>query len=107
MKKAKIITNEISQNLNMQKNIFKLLLFALISLFVVYIYLVGSITFNIVARRTFENVVISLNSELNQLESEYLTNISKIDRQYAYTKGFVDMGQNIFVTRNINQVAVR
>lgn len=107
MKKAKIITNEISQNLNMQRNIFKLLIFASISLFVVYIYLVGSITFNIVARRSLENTVIALNSELNQLESDYLTNVNKIDKEYAYTKGFVDMGRNIFVTRSINHVAVR
>lgn len=107
MKKAKIITNEISQNVNMQRNIFKLLIFASISLFVVYIYLVGSITFNIVARRSLENTVISLNSELNQLESEYLTNVNKIDKEYAYNKGFVDIGNNIFVTRSINHVAVR
>lgn len=76
-------------------------------LFVVYIYLVGSITFNVIARKSLETTVIGLNSQVNQLELSYLGSVNKIDKEYALSKGFVDVHQNIFASRDINHVAIR
>jgi hypothetical protein len=107
MKKEKSISNEISQSVSIQKKIFKIMLFGSVLLFMTYIYLVGSITFNIIARRSLNNTITVLTGQLNTLESTYLNSVNKIDKKYAYSLGYVDVGQNYFVTRSINHVAIR
>jgi hypothetical protein len=107
MTKAKAITNDIVENINTQKILFRILIASSILLFGVYIYLVGSIIFNVIARKSLDKTVIVLKSEVNQLELSYLKTVSSIDKEYAKTQGFVDTHQNIFASRNINHVAVR
>jgi hypothetical protein len=107
MSTAKLITNEISKNINTQKKLFRFLFTSSIVLFAIYIYLVGSITFNVVARKSLENTIAGLNGHINQLELNYLNKINDIDKDYALSKGFVDVKQNVFATRDINYVALR
>lgn len=107
MTKAKEITNDIAQNINTQKILFRALITGSIMLFAVYIYLIGSITFNVIARKSLESTIASLTSRVNQLDLTYLNNINEINKDYALSKGFVDVHQNIFVARNINHVAIR
>lgn len=107
MSKAKAITNEITQNINTQKILFRILLTGSALLFVVYIYLIGSITFNVIARKSLENTAISLTNNVNKLDLIYLDNVNKIDKEYAESKGFVDVDQNLFASRSINHVAIR
>lgn len=106
--KAKIITNEIAQNINTQKVLLRILLVGTASLFLVYIYLVGSITFNIIARKSLESTLTTLSANVNKLDLAYLSDVNKIDKDYAISKGFVDVKDSIFASRNnINQVAIR
>jgi len=107
MTRAKAITNDISANINTQKVLFRVLISSLVVLFVVYIYLIGSITFNVIARKALENTAANLTNSVNQLNLTYLNSVSKIDKEYAQAKGFVDVNQNIFAARNINRVAIR
>lgn len=107
MTKAKEITQDIRENINTQKILFRILISSSIMLFVFYIYIVGSITFNVIARKSLENSMTNLTNEVNQLEISYLNNLNKIDKEYAYSKGFVETKQNIFVSRSINHVAIR
>ena len=107
MTKAKAITNDISQNINTQKMLFRILITGTVLLFTVYIYLIGSITFNVIARKSLENTVASLSSKVNQLELSYLNSVNGINKEYALSNGFVDMHQNIFASRDINHVAIR
>lgn len=107
MTKAKQITNDIAQNLNTQKILFRILITGSVMLFAVYIYLIGSITFNVIARKSLENTLSDLTSRVNKLDFTYLNNVNKIDRDYALSKGFVDVHQNIFASRDINHVAIR
>jgi len=107
MIKAKEITNDIAQNMNTQKVLFRVLITSSVMLFAVYIYLVGSITFNVIARKSLENTVTELTSHVNNLELTYLNNVNTIDKEYALSKGFVDVHQNLFAERNINHVAIR
>lgn len=107
MSKAKAITNELSYNIGIQKTLFRIMIIAIVSLAVVYIYLIGSITFNVVARKTLEGTIVGLTSEVKELEIQYLSDINKIDKDYAMSKGFVDVHQNIFASRGDNQVAIR
>lgn len=107
MTKAKAITNEIAENINTQKILFKILISGTVLLFGIYIYLVGSITFNVIARKSLDNTVVALKSEVNKLELTYFKTVSEIDKEYAKTQGFTETHQNIFVARNINHVAIR
>ena len=107
MTKAKEITNDISQNINTQMVLFKVLIAGSIILCSVYVYLVTSITFNVIARKSLENNIVSLTSKVNQLDSTYLNNINSINKDYAISKGFVDTHQNLFAERDTNRVAIR
>lgn len=107
MNKAQQITNDIAQNTNTQKILFRALITGSVLLFAVYIYLIGSITFNVIARKALENTATELTTHVNELDLAYLNNINDINKEYALSKGFVDVNQNIFATRNINHVAIR
>lgn len=107
MTKVKVITNDIVQNKNTQRIIFNVLLSSIITLSVVYIYLIGSITFNVLARKSLESTVRTLGSEVSELELTYLNSTNKIDKNYATSLGFVDVKDNIFASRNNSRVAVR
>jgi len=107
MTKAKAITNDISHNINTQKTLFRVLITGSAILFAVYIYLIGSITFNVIARKSLENTYASLNGKVNQLELTYLSNVNSTDKNYALSNGFVDVSQNIFASRDVNHVAIR
>jgi hypothetical protein len=78
-----------------------------IALSVIYIYLIGSITFNIVARKSLENTIATMTSKVNKLDLTYLNKINEIDKNYALANGFVEVHQNLFVSRDVNHVAIR
>ena len=107
MTKAQAITNDIKENTNTQRVLFRILISGSIVLCFTYIYLIGSITFNIVARKSLENTVSVLDSKVNNLEITYLGEVNKADKSYAESQGFVDVSQDIFASRDVNHVAIR
>lgn len=108
MTKTQKITNEITQNVNVQKKLFRILASGSIILFAVYVYLVGSITFDVIARKSLETTIATLTSEVNNLDLTYLNNTNKINKEYALANGFVESHQNIFVLRDTaSRVAIR
>ena len=107
MTKAKAITTELSHNMNTQKMLFRIMIISLVVLFTAYVYLIGSITFNVIARKSLESTIANLTTEVNELEISYLDGLNNIDKDYALSKGFVDVRQNIFASRSINHVAMR
>lgn len=107
MTKAKEITIDIQENINTQKVLLRLLICLAVLLCGVYFYLIGSITFNIVARRSLENTIANLSSEVNNLDLAYLGKINEINKEYAINNGFVEVRQNLFVSKEVKSVAVR
>lgn len=107
MTRAQAITKDISENINTQKVLFRVLLGSVVFLAVIYIYLIGSITFNIVARKSLENTIATMTSQVNKLDLTYLNKVNEIDKDYALTNGFVEVRQNLFVSRDVNHVAIR
>ena len=107
MSKTKAIANDIAKNINTQRIILKILLASLLSLSVVYIYIIGSITFNVIARKSLENTQRILGSNISNLELTYLSNMNEINKTRATTLGFIDSKSNIFATRSIIHVAIR
>ncbi|HAE36677.1 MAG: hypothetical protein UR85_C0008G0017 [Candidatus Nomurabacteria bacterium GW2011_GWF2_35_66] len=107
MSKTKAIANNIAGNTSTQMILFKILVGSLITLSVVYIYMIGSITFNVVARKSLENEARILGSNISELELTYLSDMNNINKALATSRGFVDMKSNIFATRTITHVAMR
>ncbi len=108
MQKAKAITNDIVENTYTQKMILKILVSLLLIVFFVYVYFIGSITFNVLARRSLENNLKVLGGEVSQLEIAYLNKTNEINKNYVLSLGFVENEPDIFVTRSSSdQVAVR
>ena len=107
MSKTKAITNDIVRNTSTQRIIFRILLGSIIALSVVYVYIIGSITFNVIARKSLDNTARVLGSDISEKELTYLNNINQVNKEYATTLGFVDIKSNIFATRSITHVAMR
>ncbi len=107
MSTAKAITNNIVENSHTQRTIFRALISALVLLSLVYIYLIGSITFNVLARKSLDTTVHNLGSQVSSLELTYLSETSGIDQNYAQSLGFVDVQNSIFATRDTPRVAMR
>ena len=105
--RTKIITNEIVENGDTQRLIFRVLLGSIFALSIVYIYFIGSITFNVLARKTLETSVRTLGGHVSELELTYLDSTNKIDKNYALSLGFVETHQNLFATREFDRVAIR
>jgi len=107
MSKVKTITVDIIENNYTRKILFKGLVLSLAVLGILYVYFIGSITFNVLARKSLENNIRVLSSNISQLELVYLNNLNQIDKDYSLEKGFVDAKNNIFAIRPINRVAIR
>ena len=107
MSKAKEITTNIVENSYIQKILLRILISSLIVLSVIYIYFIGSITFNVLARKTLEGTVRNLSSNISNLELTYLSSANKINKDFALSKGFVEINNNIFATRGSARVAMR
>jgi len=89
--------SKISKN----KKILRLVLSVFLITFFAYLYLVGSITFKVIARKDIENEIKNLNSSLSQLELEYLTLDRQINLDLAKQLGFVESPKTFFAYRKI------
>jgi hypothetical protein len=107
MSKAKAITTDIIENSHTQRTLFRVLVGSLILLSIVYVYLIGAITFNVLARKSLESSTRTLGSHISELELTYLAAANKIDKNFAIAQGFVDVKNNIFATRTTDRVALR
>ena len=107
MSKTKAIANNITESSETQKLLFRILISGIILIGIGYVYFIGSITFNVLARKSLEAEVKTLGNNISQLELTYLNKVNEIDKEYALAHGFVDIHENIFATRSITHVAIR
>jgi len=107
MSKTKAIANDIRWNIKTQKVIFSVILGSLLTLFVVYVCIIGSITFNVIARKSLEKTVLALGNNISQLELTYLSSMNDVNKTRAMALGFTDTKTNIFASRSITHVAIR
>ncbi|MBP6931288.1 MAG: hypothetical protein KBD48_00465 [Candidatus Pacebacteria bacterium] len=108
MNKAKEITQTLGTDMNMQRIVFRVLVSSLVLLAMVYIYFIGSITFNVIARKTLETNMHELGSRVSNLELSYLASSNSVDKNFALSVGFVDATSPIFATRSVaSRVALR
>lgn len=107
MNKTKEIANDIKVNTKTQRVIFRILVGSLFSFFIVYICIIGSITFSVIARKSLEKTSQTLGNNISNLELNYLSDMNQINKTRALALGFVDINSNIFAKRSITNVAMR
>lgn len=93
-------SNILALDLNLRRKFFFGFLGFVVLSFVVYIYLIGVIVFNIVERKNAEAEMKSINNHLTQLEFEYLNKSRGISLEYAKTLGFKEPSKIGFVGRS-------
>lgn len=91
-------TNIINNN-DIEKRIFKNMLCFAGFLSICYLFLLGDMVWNIVARKNLESHVVALNTEVGSLELEYLALSSKVDLNLAHSLGFNEASVKKFATR--------
>jgi len=107
MKNIQSIKENIVENADIRRTLFYSLICVFILLSAVYLYLISSITFNVLARKSLDVTVRTLENNINNLEILYLSDLNKIDKNYALKNGFVDVRENLFAIRNSTHVAIR
>jgi hypothetical protein len=107
MSNVKNITHNIIEDSSIQRTLFRSLMIALSLLSLTYLYLISSITFNVLARKTLDTTTRNLETSINAKEIAYMNDLNKIDKSYALSKGFVDVPQTIFAVRSVDRVAIR
>lgn len=70
-----------------------------------YAYFLGSITFDIVARKNIEQDIKNLRSELGALELEYLALDKDVTMERAYKLGFRESADTYFAARASSMAA--
>lgn len=106
--KTLAFTKQIVDDNQTRKQIFRVLVSAIVILSICYVYFIGSITFSIVARKTLESDMRETSSRVSSLEVEYLTISNQIDKPTGIARGFVDPHNTLFATRtDTSAVAMR
>lgn len=103
---TKKITQNIVNDEALRRRIFRVLCGSLLFLSLCYVYLVGSITFNIIARKTLESNINELNSEVGQLELQSIQLVNNIDVSFGKSMGYVEARDTLFVNKD-QAVALR
>ncbi len=107
MTKLTTLTSHIRKDSQTQKVVFRILVGLIAVLCIVYLYLISSITFNIVARKSLETTIRGIGSTISDLELSYIARANMIDKSYALSLGFVETKHNMFAQRDTSRVAVR
>jgi hypothetical protein len=82
---------------DLREKISKILIGSFIVLILSYVYVVGSITFNVAARKNISEEQKILSSHIGELEVQYLNLANQITLEKAKSYGFVETKDPIFV----------
>lgn len=104
---TKAYAQNIIEDAHARKQIFRVLAGTLIALSLCYVYFIGSITFNVLARKSLEANLHEVGSHVSELELQYLALSNSIDASLGNSLGFVDAKGTLFATRTDTNVAMR
>lgn len=74
---------------------------------VVYMYCVSATVMHVVERKEMTRAISDLNSQVSQLEAEYIAAQHNISAQVASQSGFVETTEKIFIERTDTTLVVR
>lgn len=68
-----------------------------------YVYFVGSIVFDVVARRSAEALVLKEGAQVAQLEATYFEKTKAFDLAYAKSLGFKESTSTLYAKRDVSR----
>jgi hypothetical protein len=98
-----ILKNQIENIKYREKKIFWILFSVFMFFIVSYGFLLNGAIMNAVSKQSLEKQIIFLESDVNTLESNYLSLKDGITLSLALSKGFVSISSNKFATINSAQ----
>lgn len=90
--------NIMNNNIEVEKNILNTMLSILAALAFWYVLILGNMVFDIVQRKTLEKEILTLSSEVSNLELSYLSISKSIDLTLSSSMGFKET-KATFATR--------
>lgn len=95
---TKAIKNKIRSVENMGRNIFWSFVLLAVFFSASYLYLINRIVVNAVARQNIEKEIAVISSRTSDLEESYLSLKNKINLNYAFSKGFIKVSNEKYVS---------
>ncbi len=86
------------------RKIFKIVLISFVILCALYAYIIGNITFNVVARKTFTQEKSLITSRIGELEVQYLALSGGVTMDVARASGFEDASK-VYYVKNSTSVS--
>lgn len=105
--RAQIFIQKTYEDTETRRIIFRFLLGALVFLFFLYMYFIGSITFNILASKSLEMSLRDMSNNISQTELRYIALSNSINSQMGKDIGFVDAKGTIFAHKGDARVVLR
>src|SRR3989344_5566351 len=90
LKLQRQISNVHIINNNMQRFLLHIIFWSFTALALWYVFLLGSMVWNIVERRSLEKSASMLSSEVGELELTYLSLSNDIDLAFSHSLGFTE-----------------
>lgn len=90
---SRTLTIESAAGHKLETKIFRVFLGAFILLLAGYIFLIGHMTFSIIAKKGFESETHVLKSKLGELELSYLDARNKVTLDLAKSMGYIETTQ--------------
>lgn len=88
------------QDSTLNKKVFKVVVIAFVMLCALYVYIIGNITFNVVARKTYTQEKNHLLSRIGEIEVEYLALSGNVTMDVARASGFDNASQVFYVNKD-------
>lgn len=106
--KLKSYANNVNiiDNGNLQKKILNTMIwmFAILAFF--YVFFLGNMVFNIVERKSLETYAHNLQSDVGNLELEYLSMSQKVDLNLAYSLGFKEIKTKFAIRKALGSISI-
>lgn len=80
--------NIMNNNIEIQKIVLKIMFSILAALAIWYVFILGNMVFNIVARKALEKEALALSNEVGNLELSYLSVSNSVDQNLSSSMGF-------------------
>jgi hypothetical protein len=93
---------DLSNNYMLRVKILRSLFVATLLCVLMYLFFIGNIIFNVLERNAYEGRVRTLSSEVAELELAYLDATQRVDLEYSYSLGFLQVEKNFATRRHLS-----
>jgi len=98
--------NTMTDNLEVRRSILRAMALILGGLILLYVLILGSMVFNIVARKSMEKDMLSLTNDVGGLELSYLNLSKNVDMTLSSSMGFKEAKATFATRKNLGSLKI-